>query len=432
MLHLRMSEWQQISFEDEAALVNRSLENDHARLIAGQLAQASKLKILELRGGLSVETTSYVGRIQLGDLQITIQPKIKLQMLAVLFRYAYSLRDLQLLDHARTDMDRSVFQDILIDQLIAEVNELIARGLQRQYRRVDEALTMPKGRIDLGRIAQQGGMITAQIPVIHFPRLENSLLNQVLLSGVLLAVTLTDDLLIRSRLRRLAGVLDVDVSRIDLDFATLRRVRQRMNRLSAHYEPSITLIELLMQAAGMTLEDSPQSMPLPGFLFDMNRFFERLLSRFLKDHLPEWTVHDQHRLHSVMSYSPQHNPKRRQPPTPRPDFVITHGASQVSMLDAKYRDLWEQRLPPEMLYQLAIYALSQGRNGSAIILYPAVDAVPQPQVIDIHDPLNHTNTAQIILKPVNLQRLSQLLGDRSLAARRERIAFATALISQMP
>jgi 5-methylcytosine-specific restriction enzyme subunit McrC len=431
MLQLRMSEWQQISFADEAALVNRSLENDHARLLAGQLAQAGRLEILELRGGLSIKATSYVGRIQLGDLQITIQPKIKLQMLAVLFRYAYSLRDLRLLDHARTDTERNVFQDILIEQLIAEVSELIARGLQRQYRRVDEALTMPKGRMDLQRIAQQGGVITAQIPVIHFPRLENSLLNQVLLSGVLLAVTMTDDLLIRARLRRLAGLLYAQVSGIALDFATLQRVRQQMNRLTAHYEPSITLIELLMQAAGVTLENSDQSMPLPGFLFDMNLFFERLLSRFLNEHLPEWTVHDQYRLRSVMSYSPQHNPRRRQSPIPRPDFVITQGASLVSMLDAKYCDLWEESLRRDMLYQLAIYALSQGRSGSAIILYPAVDAVPQPQVIDIHDPLNHTNTAQVILKPVNLERLSQLLGDRSLAARRERIAFATALVSPL-
>jgi 5-methylcytosine-specific restriction enzyme subunit McrC len=202
-----------------------------------------------------------------------------------------------------------------------------------------------------------------------------------------------------------------------------------MNRLTAHYEPSITLIELLMQSAGVTLESGAQSMRLPGFLFDMNRFFERLLSRFLNEHLPEWTVHDQYRLRSVMSYSPQHNPRRRQSPIPRPDFVITHGASLVSMLDAKYRDLWEKPLPRDMLYQLAIYALSQGRSGSAIILYPAVDSVPQPQVIDIHDPLNHTNTAQVILKPVNLQRLSQLLGDRLWAARCERIAFATALVS---
>ena len=81
----------------------------------------------------------------------------------------------------------------------------------------------------------------------------------------------------------------------------------------------------------------------------------------------------------------RHNPSTGHPH--RPDYVVSRDGTVVAMLDAKYRDIWEKGLPREMLYQLAICALSQRAGGKATILYPPSRRAARPEVIDIRDVL---------------------------------------------
>jgi 5-methylcytosine-specific restriction endonuclease McrBC regulatory subunit McrC len=210
---IALREWDTVSPEHHPELRGLSFTtNNQARQIARQLSESDVLHITELRDGISIRSMSHVGRIQLGDLQITIRPKIKLNVLLTLFRYAYNLRDLRIISDADLNAEPDAFQDILIEQLVAEASELIARGLHRQYQRTDENLSVPKGRIDVQSLARRGGMIAANIPGIHHPRLEDCLINQALLSGLYFAVNLTGDLILQSRLRRVAKIIEKDVS----------------------------------------------------------------------------------------------------------------------------------------------------------------------------------------------------------------------------
>src|ERR1700746_1713009 len=103
------------------------------------------------------------------------------------------------------------------------------------------------------------------------------------------------------------------------------------------------------------------------------------------------------------------DPLRRGHPVLRQDFVLMREGQTVAVLDAKYRDLWEQPLPREMLYQLALYALGRTGERASGILYPTVEAAASEQTIVIQEPVRGGERARVTLRPVNLLRLDQLL-----------------------
>lgn len=54
----------------------------------------------------------------------------------------------------------------------------------------------------------------------------------------------------------------------------------------------------------------------------------------------------------------------------------------MSLLDAKYRGLWEKSLPSEMLYHLVIYAMSRRQQLRSSILFPTTNPLAKEARID--------------------------------------------------
>lgn len=423
-----LKEWEVLSPDSHSELVGRSLLGESDRRLVDELASLGKIQVSELRSGLMIRAFSHVGRIRLGDLEIVVQPKLDQQSLLELLRYAYGFRQLKLLPRTTQQVDQSGFADLLVSQLLAEIRELIARGLHRSYVPRDEWLSALRGRIDIGRLAADGGVITASLPCTYHPRVEDSLVNRVILAGLELAARLAGDIHLRRDARRLASLLAEGVSPIRLDGEVLETCARSANRLTVAYEAALVLVRLLWEAQGVTFSQDRAELRLPGFLFDMNRFFQALLSRFLHENLPEHTVRDEQRLRGMLQFVPGFNPRRRQPPTPRPDFVLLRGGRQVAVLDAKYRDLWEKPLPREMLYQLAMYAIvDEGRT--ATILFPTLDPRASEARIQVQDAMFGRHMAQVLLRPIVLPAMQPLLsrGTSPTLARRKH-AFAEWLV----
>lgn len=426
LVNIRLAEWETRTPQTDPTLRDtRLVANAETRLVVERLARADILNIVELRDGLSIQAFAHVGKIEIGNVTVTIRPKIPAPSLLHLLRYAYDLRNLDLFADTTFDSEPEAFQDLLLHQLAEEAAELMARGLQRQYQRTEESLASPRGSLDMRKLARSGGMASATLPCVHYPRSQNTLPNQVLLSGLQWGANMALSPRLKTRLNRLAGVLREDVKPVRLNRETFARLLAESTRPTRAYQPAFTLIELLLAGAGIHLESDEHALPLSGFLFDMNRFFEALLSKFLRENLPGYMVRDQSRISNVVTYNKAYNPLKRPSPSLRPDYIVLDGNKTVAILDAKYRDLWASSLPPYMLYQLAMYALLGGCAQGAAILYPAANPEAAEQRVDICAPLAGTRQSQVVLRPVPLNLLEQAtLQTTGAQAQRDRTALA--------
>ncbi|MBK7402850.1 MAG: hypothetical protein IPJ34_43150 [Myxococcales bacterium] len=393
-----------------------SLRTAAARGLAEQLSTNQVLHVVELREGLEVEAGAHVGRIQLDDVAISIEPKVGTDELLSLFRYAYSLRDLRRFDSVAFSTG-SLLQDLLADQLLAEATNLWRYGLARRYVDRRELLATPRGRLDMLALARRWPVTDARLPCHYAERSTDHLLNRVLRAGLELAAKVVQDDLLRLTLRRTARNLADEIGALTLDSRALGLAEGRIDRQTTAYVPALRLIELLLAGQAVSLEGE-EAIVLPGFLFDMNRFFQALLGKFLTENLAGFEVHLEHSLTDMMRYVPGLNPRRRQSPCPRPDVMVTQDSQLVAILDAKYRDLWERSLPREMLYQLAMYALSQTEPATATILYPTTREEATDAAIEIRDPLSRATRGRVVLRPVLLQELVGVLDGDDTAARR--------------
>jgi 5-methylcytosine-specific restriction enzyme subunit McrC len=422
---VELTEWDQVGPAQDSRLEGCSLAGDVSlRRLAETLR--GRVDIREGYEGLEITTTSFVGRVDVGPLRIAIGPKLPAMPLARLLRYAYGLRDVTAVEETRSPTTRHGLHDLLVALLASEVEELVHRGLARRYIPISETLESPRGHILIDQVIRQGGVREARLPCRHFERRADWHLNQILRTGLEAAAGVAEDRDLRRRVHQLSAMFG-DVGRLArLGADDIDRAERDLTRLTAASRPALTIIRLLHDALGIAFDSGQRPSRTPGFLFDMNVFFQRLLSRFLHDNLAGARIVDELAIRNLFAYAPDANPRRRRAPTPRPDYALFHHKALHGFLDAKYRDIWDRSLPPEWLYQLSIYALASPSEVS-VLLYASMSAEAREERVEVRQPVLWSNKrpASVIFRPVPLPYLAELLDpDRagSLAGERRKLA----------
>jgi 5-methylcytosine-specific restriction enzyme subunit McrC len=177
-----------------------------------------------------VQAVAHVGRIQLGDILITVEPKIGTSELLELLRYAYGLRNLRLFEETGFAHTGELLQDLLAAQLLAEVTELAARGLAKKYVPRSEELASPRGRIDFGAVARRGPAASATLPCRHHRRSSDHHLNRITRAGVDLAADIAQEAGLRRSLRRLSARLGAEIDEVPLSVDSLVTVTALFTR----------------------------------------------------------------------------------------------------------------------------------------------------------------------------------------------------------
>ncbi len=402
---VRLREWEvaEPDARDAHGVRGVCLERDSDRALAAQLARAGLLEIAELKAGLRIGARAHVGRVQLGGVVITVEPKMSPGDLLDLLRYAYGLRNLSLFEAAPFATTGGLLQDLVVAQLLAEVRELLQRGLARRYVQRTERLSSPRGRIDIGAIATRYPLVDPSVQCRHHPRSADHHLNRVLRAALGLAEQVACDPALKFAVARIrAGLVDA-VGPLRLDAVALRRAWDHVDRTTVSYTASLKLTEILYACSSLSLDGDAMT-SLPGFLFDMNRFFQALVGRLLGEHLPRHDVRDERGLVGMMRYLPHLNPRKRRTPVPRPDFALLQRGRTVALIDAKYRDLWERELPRDMLSQLAIYAMSNP-GSTSVSIFPTGSPGASEAVVEIRHPGGEAVLGRVALRPLVLPQL---------------------------
>jgi 5-methylcytosine-specific restriction enzyme subunit McrC len=211
------------------------------RDLARRLFEKGILEVWELPAGLALKSTSFVGRVRLGKIDVTVIPKLHWESLLGLLRYAYALRNLHVLP-TTTGMTQDLgLEDILVWQLIEEAQRLLVRGLKRAYVRREEALASPRGRIDFQALASRSDPFEATLPCVHHHRDEDRMINRVLLAGLRLAAEVSRDRRLRLRANRVGDLLSETITPIRLSGQVFRRLEGEIDRTTRAYEPAVSL-----------------------------------------------------------------------------------------------------------------------------------------------------------------------------------------------
>jgi 5-methylcytosine-specific restriction enzyme subunit McrC len=427
---IELAEWSEVGPTEDARLKGMSLGKDaQAHRIADVLR--ARVDIREAHDGLKITTTSFVGRVDIGPLRIIIRPKLPAMPLTRLLRYAYGLRDLSIIEETQTPVAQCGLEDLLIAMLAAETDELLHRGLSRHHVPLESRLESPRGHILISELARRGGVMEARLSCRYFERLADWHLNQVLRAGIIVAAGMSSDHELRRRLHRSADRLGSVSSKVRLDIRDVDRAERGLTRLTSAYAPALTIIRLLCEMRGVIFDTVSDLNATPGFLFDMNVFFQRLLSRFLRENLTTHRIEDEFVIQDIFSYAPSGNPKRRIAPKPRPDFGLFEEKRLIGFLDAKYRDIWARGFPVDWLYQGSIYALASPARVS-VLLYATMSEDACGEKIDIQQPIAWSNRppGSVIFRPVPIPTLARVLStDSAHSLSNERQALAESLVS---
>ena len=94
-LHIKLAEWETASPSICESLRGVTIDSSpQAQKDIALLNKSGMLRLTELKDGLQIAASSYVGRVQFGNLQITVLPKLKTSSLVRLLRYALGLQKL--------------------------------------------------------------------------------------------------------------------------------------------------------------------------------------------------------------------------------------------------------------------------------------------------------------------------------------------------
>ena len=333
-----------------------------------RLTTSQRDRLAELRLDLTIEPApgesdayhltpgSTVGALDIGDLSVSIQPKLAIGR--VLYLASYAIGAVKFREERFDYEDQPTLVEALVPALTRAARRAFARGLLHGYRTEEEALHTVRGRIRVADQLRRRFGIPLPVEVRYDDFTDDILANRL----VKAAAHRLGKLRIRSAKSRLdlgwvAATLD-NVSLVDSPPKAVPEVK--FDRLNEHYREVVNLARLILRHTA--IETARGAVRANGFLMDMNVVFQEFVTRALREELAlsESTFPPDKRLPRL------HLDEGRQVRL-KPDLSWWNGPTCTFVGDAKYKRVKNERVPNADLYQLLAYSTALDLPGGLLI-----------------------------------------------------------------
>ncbi len=325
-------------------------------------------------GYYTLTPTSTVGVVQVGDLLVSIQPKLRISRVLFLASYAFD-------DFRVRPEDHVIFKDApdimqaMARLLFVTARRAFSRGLHRGYRSREEALTTVRGRIMIAEQIRRRMGHPIPIEVRYDEFTEDITANRLVkAAAVMLARMSLRDPTARAGLHQILARL-TNVGFVEYSPSDVPDVR--FNRLNEHYRQVVALSRLVLRHASIEPWEA-EKRETPGFLMDMNVVFEKFVERALREELNkicEGTLKGQYTTTLAKNGQVRLRPDltfwQRRPRPGRNDFVCTFVG------DAKYKRP-QGRIADSDLIQVLLYTIALDLPRGLLVYADAEGSVPQP------------------------------------------------------
>lgn len=337
-------------------------------------------------GVWEVTVSGKVGVARIGNLQLTVRPKIGIDRLIFLMGYAQSpsfWRD--------TDVDLDPEQDLfsaVADAFARLATRALDQGLLHGYRTTDDTLPVLRGRMrEAEQISRRYGlMVPLEVRYDEFT--VDVAENQLLLAAVHRLLRLPR---ISVQARKTLLRLRLQLADVSLLPRGQELPRWQPSRLNIRYQPALRFAELVL--AANSFEQRVGSLAVTGFVFDMWRIFEDFVCVALSEAMGAYGGRSelQHRAHF----------DEARDVSMRPDYVWSTGGGVRVVADAKYKAQKPAGFPQADLYQLLAYCtvlcLQHGH-----LIYAKGEEVPKRHVVAGSPVTIHCHTLDLERPPAEL------------------------------